>query len=191
MSKLAHATAPQDTAPRRDELIGMYRLIAARSAGAYRAAAYAGMRRVELAEGETIDEAFAAVAALVAARIERQRRERADGWPTAEEYRDAIEATPLRDSQRLSALLLAHAQRPEARATWSELAQAAGVDTTAAKLEYARLGRKLAKFLDLEMDMAAGRDAAPLTTFTVGLTAGSASTTVQLRPEVVEALADL
>lgn len=190
MSRKAAARTRPNAVARRDESLGMYRVIAAPMGGGYRGAAYAGMRRVEMAEGEDLDAAFEAAAQRLRERLAAHRAARVDGWPAAAEYRDAIEAAPLRGSARLTAMLEAHVRRPEACATWAELAAAAGVDPADARLEYARLGRKLAKALGLPLDADLGRELAPVSAFAVVEALGAGST-VRLRPQVAEALKDL
>lgn len=176
--------------PRRDESRGMYRVIAAPAGGLCKAAAYAGMRRIEMADAESLDGAFDAVVARLEARVRAHRSARVDGWPGAEEYRDAIEAAPLQGSARLMSILRAHVYRPDARSTWGDLAQAVGASEADVRLEYARLGRKLARFLDLPADPTLGRELAPVNTFAHVGEAGHAAA-IRLRRAVVEALEDL
>lgn len=190
IGKAARSPQTEDTG-RLDQTIGLYRIIAASTGLVAKAAVYAGMRRVETAEGPTVQAAFEAAAERVRARMEAHRRARTDGWPSAEEYRDAIEAAPLRGSERLCSLLRAHVARPDARSNWEDLAQVVGADAASVRLEYARLGRKLARGLGLPIDTSLGRELAPISTFALIEAPLLAGVVVQLRPQVAEALGEL
>lgn len=173
---------------RRDEQIGLYRLIAGHAAGGRQAAVYAGMRRIARVEGETVDAAFEKAALWLQNRIAELRRARVDGIPSAPEYQDALDA-PIRGSSRLLALLHAHSGRPQATAELAELARVIGADEAAVRLEYGRLGRKLGRWLDLPTTSEAlNRKVAPVLSFATVSAAAGARLTITLRPSVVEAL---
>lgn len=174
---------------RRDELIGLYRLIAGHTAGGCQASIYAGMRRIARVEDETVEAAFQKAALLLQDRMAEMRRARMDGIPSAAEYQDALDATPIRGSSRLVALLNAHAGRADATASLAELAKVIGADEATVRLEYGRLGRKLGAWLDLPTTGGTlNRDIAPVLSFATVSAAPGAALTITLRPAIIEAL---
>lgn len=170
---------------------GCYRILAGPRGEMGEAIAYVGMRKLDQLTEDTVDGALATMIARLDVRSDAFIAQRDDqGLPSADEYREALDAAPLVMESRLDNTLHAHSQRPGARANAGDLARSCSLTETAFWLEYGRLGRRLNALLAIE----APKDKTPrqlaslysFATFDVG--ARPSDLTITLRPAFLEAL---
>ncbi|MDP1875748.1 hypothetical protein [Phenylobacterium sp.] len=193
MSKAEIAPTPSSQTPsgKMDVTHGCYRILAGPRGEVGEAIAYVGMRKLDHLTEDSADEALAAMIARLDKRRDAfiaQRDEQ--GLPSADEYREALDATPLIMESRLDTTLHAHSQRPGARANVGDLARSCGLTETAFWLEYGRLGRRLSALLGIDPPKdKTVRQLASLYTFaTFEAGARPSDLTITLRPAFLEAL---
>ncbi|MDP2212436.1 MAG: hypothetical protein Q8J81_01155 [Phenylobacterium sp.] len=170
---------------------GCYRILAGPRGEVGEAIAYVGMRKLDQLTDDTVDAAYAAMIVRLDARRDAfvaQRDEQ--GLPSADEYREALDATPLIADSRLDNTLHAHSQRANARANAGDLARSCGLTETAFWLEYGRLGRRLSALLAIDPPKdKTVRQLASLYSFaTFEAGARPSDLTITLRPAFLEAL---
>ncbi|WP_426038304.1 hypothetical protein [Brevundimonas sp. DC300-4] len=182
---------PRPAARTADLSHGYYRIVAASRGAVGQAVAYAGTLKVDEAVEETVDEAVAALRARLDQRTERFEAARdPDGWPSPEEYREALRAIPDEQSALMVRLLRAHGRRPEALATVNDLGRIVGLDPAEVWKQYGRLGRKLNAHLRFGRlrKSSAGQRYVVDSFATVSPIEGSEVLAIRLRPEIVEAV---
>ncbi len=188
---------------RKDLKYRRYRILAAQVGGTCRAIAYAGNRKIAAIEGETQEAAVDALKIVLDTRDRDQFRARRDGVPTAEEYREAFQAIAQSITKAQLAMLKAHyhatadrnlANVPDRTLGTEELALAAGYPNhTTVNLQYGKLGRRLAEYLNYSPPNSElrGDEVWTLTLATGQKFAGAGLWIWTMRPEVADALRDL
>jgi hypothetical protein len=170
---------------------GCYRILAGPRGEVGEAIAYVGMRKLDHLTEDSVDAALATMVARLDVRRDAFVAQRDEhGMPSADEYREALDATPLVMDSRLDTTLHAHSQRPGARANAADLARSCGLTETAFWLEYGRLGRRLSALLAIEAPKdKTPRQLASLYSF-APFEAGArpSELTITLRPTFLEAL---
>jgi len=133
-----------------DQAFRHYRIIAADKGAVATAIAYAGMWRVHQLDSGTVEEAVQAMEVALESRLaEFSSRRDADGWPSADEFRDGLLAMPPALRNTLLPILNAHARLPHAKAGITELARITGRDRAEILADYRKLGRWLFAKLQL------------------------------------------
>lgn len=184
-------TAPSRAVDGRIELRhGLYLIIAGASKGACRAVAYLGRRKVDAADGETIEAAIERLKGRLDERSARRMQERKDGVPTVAEIRDALLALPASQKSTVLPLLLAHGRMPGAELELTELARRFRIDEAEAVAAYARLGRALSALLDFAPKVeGTDRRYAAMSSFAMLEPVGDGGAcALRLRPQLVAAL---
>ena len=188
MSKTEISPAPS---AKMDVTHGCYRVLAGPRGEVGEAIAYVGMRKLDQLTDDSVDQALAAMLAKLDIRRDAFIAQRDDqGMPSVDEYREALDATPLVMESRLDNTLHAHSQRPGARANAGDLARSCGLTETAFWLEYGRLGRRLSALLAIDPPKdKTVRQLASLYSFaTFEAGARPSDLTITLRPAFLEAL---
>lgn len=171
----------------------IYRLVASTGAGHPRVRAYAGTHFIVQGHGADVEAAFAATERQLRRRQEGFQRRRVAGIPQADEFRDLIEVLPRASRTRI--LHLFHCHLGLGAATASAVGRAAAKDVTHVWWAYERFGRKVASALSgaipeqVPPELYEGR--AVLTFAELSRASVLDDWRITLRPELLEALADL
>jgi len=167
-----------------------YRIIAGQREGKCQAIAYVGREKIDAVASESVTIAVDTMKQSLNERLAHLRRQRVDGIPTEAEYREGLMALDTAMQEDVLALLKLHCRRPDAIATFGEMARIADLDEPVVADTYARIGRRLGGLLDFSPDPdGVSPDMAPALSFAlVEPPAGRRSTALRLRPEVLFAL---
>lgn len=164
-----------------------YRIVGGEQGGECHAIAYLGRRKVYATTGETVAAAVASLERMLDEHIERLARERADGVPSAVEYREALLALDAVVPEETMGIMAEHSRLPGGVATIGDLARRSDRDEKTMMTDYARVGRKLGALLAFTpRQEGLGRAITPILTFAVVETSSNeVSTTLRLRPQVL------
>lgn len=184
---------PNHTAANRIERShGLYRLIGLQRGHEAQAAAFAGSRRVLTTRAGGLEAAIDEAAGQIDARKVEMQAARVDDLASAEEVRDLLDALPDAWNRKIVQLLEAHARRPGAAATASEIARLTAKDSSYVWWEYARFGRKIVSALGApvpkQVDPTLAEIRAVLTFAELDRASVSDDWTIRLRPQLRVAL---
>jgi hypothetical protein len=167
-----------------------YRIVAGQREGKCQAVACVGHQKVDTVTAESVALAVDAMKHILDERLSHLHRQRINGVPTEQEYREGLVALKAVMPDGEIDLLGRHSHRPGATASLSELARAAGQEQVRIAESYARLGRRLGNLLQFVPNVEGIDPAlAPIAAFAlVDPTSRKGDETLRLRPEVIEAL---
>jgi len=167
-----------------------YRIIAGQREGKCQAIAYVGRRKIDSVTGESVTIAVDTMKQSLDERLAHLRRQRVDGVPTEAEYREGLMALDTAMQEDIIGLLKLHGQRPDATASFGDMARLTDLDEPAISDTYAHLGRRLGNLLNFSPDPdGVTPEMAPALSFAlVDPTAARRSPALRLRPEVLLAL---
>jgi len=133
---------------RLEENYRQLRLVAGVQAGSGKAFAYQGGRKFLEAEGPTPSAAIDELKRLIDEIHNRRETSRNGSTPTPEEYLDALVRVDRFINPVQQTALIRHAARPDSRASFHQIASAAGVSGEVLQRAYVRLGRYLGDILN-------------------------------------------
>ncbi|MGF7159861.1 hypothetical protein FHS85_001480 [Rhodoligotrophos appendicifer] len=171
---------------------GLYRIVAGAQKESCKAIAYLGLKTIQAAEAETLEEAIAALKLSLDDRVKDLCQLRVNGVPTSTEFGEAFVALQGAGLKPAIALLRLHSRRPNASASVAKLASLVEKDESAVITAYRRLGKKLVEVLAFspEAEGANGVEAS-LLSFAVRERSDPSGQSFRLRTEVVEAIRSL
>lgn len=170
---------------------GLYRIIAGRRTDAWYAIGYLGMRKIDVAMGDSLDDAISRMKQLLDQRLSALHRRRIDGVPSAAEFKEALDAMYPKLPERMAALVALHSRLLRASASLRDLSRRSGLDEAVILADYIRFGRRVGQALQFApRENRLPRALWPiLTVGEVDVSAQNRSDTViKLRRQILEAL---